>query len=163
MVAPMSEDATRPDLLKLLAYWQPALGLRDWVIRVEYDRALDVMGRSTVWWRDREARVRICEPAQIVREWPPCDVELTFVHELVHCVVDPLYHLSMKDLPEEVREQPVEQLAKSYVRLHRVYPLADDWLNPKPALEVRSDLGAGPPIVVSSAVPIPTGKKAKSR
>lgn len=124
----MSEPL-RPDLETLLAFWQPTLGLRDWVIRVEYDRTLDVLGRTTVWWRDKEARVRICEPANINREWPPVDVELTFVHELVHCVVEPLTHAA-KDMHDDLREQQVEQLAKSFIRLHRVYPLANDWLAP---------------------------------
>lgn len=120
-------DPARPDLNLLLAFWQPALGLSDWVIRVEYDRACPGLGVTTVWWRDREARVRIIEPSMRTIEWPPCDVELTFVHELVHCVVEPLCNAA-KDLPEDLREQPVEQLAKALVRLHRVFPLEHDWL-----------------------------------
>lgn len=118
----------RPDLTSLLAFWKPALGLSDWVIVADYDRALESQGLTKVYWRDREARVRICEPAMITREWPPVDVELTLVHELCHCVVEPLYGASEKELPVNLREQVVEQFAKSFVRLYRVYPLAEDWL-----------------------------------
>lgn len=142
-------DHTRPDLHLLLAFWQPTLGLRDWVFRVEYDRTLTSLGRTTAWWRDREARVLIRDPAMNIHDWPPGDVELTFVHELVHCVLDPFTNIAREHgMAEDVREQQVEQLAKSFIRLHRVYPFAEDWLAPTrpPAAawhahpELRSDV-----------------------
>lgn len=123
------EDPRRLDLDELLAFWKPRLGLLDWVIRAEYDRAIEGLGVTTVWWRDREARVRICEPSMVTREWPPVDVELTFVHELVHCVVEPVVH-EARDLPLDLREQVVEQLAKALVRCARRFPLDPDWLRP---------------------------------
>lgn len=121
------EDPRLLDLDELLAFWKPRLGLLDWVIRAEYDRTIESLGATTVWWRDREARVRICDPQYITREWPPVDVELTFVHELVHCVVDVIFQ-EAKALPLDLREQVVEQLAKGYVRCARRFPLAADWL-----------------------------------
>lgn len=127
----LSKSAPRPNLDVLLAFWQPILGLSDWVIRAEYDATITNLGQTTVWWRDREAHMRICEPATITRQWPPVDSELTFVHELVHCVIEPLTHAADTQpvpMPPDLREQQVEQLAKALVRLHRVYPLAHDWL-----------------------------------
>ena len=125
------EDPRRLDLDELLAFWKPRLGLLDWVIRVEYSRVLDGLGLTTVWWRDREARVQIREPYMVTHDWPPVDVELTFVHELVHCVVELVMH-EARAIPNDVREQVVEQLAKGFVRCARRYPLDPDWLRPEP-------------------------------
>jgi len=63
-------DPKRPDLDLLLAYWKPALGLSDWVIVASYDRACPGLGRTTVWWRDREAKVTIVEPSMRTNDWP---------------------------------------------------------------------------------------------
>jgi len=124
-----NEDPRRLDLGALLAFWRPRFGLVDWVIVAEYDRTIDGLGVTTVWWRDREARVRIKEPSMTTHEWPPTDVELTFVHELVHCIVEPIAH-EARGLPLDLREQVVEQLAKGYVRTARYFPPDPDWLRP---------------------------------
>lgn len=127
---PFKSTDDAPDLNKLLAFWKPALGLSDWLIHATYDRFLgnDNVAHVNVMLNNREARIRVLDPAMVTFDWPPHDVELHFVHELVHCVVEPMARYVDKDVPDVFREQTIEQLAKALVRLHRVYPIENDWI-----------------------------------
>lgn len=85
----------KPDLAKLLEYWQSLLRLRDWRLDVSYVPNLAApdgtpcYGLCSPFVDAKEARINIRDP-QSTDGVPAFDVEETLVHELLHLHFAPL-------------------------------------------------------------------------
>ena len=107
--------AKKPDLNKLLAKWQRRLRLQDWDITVRWvdkdEFANDTaVGQNLLSPKNKEAVIEILDPDEITNDFPRMkDVELTLIHELVHCII---HRKVFKGDPDG--EAVIEHLAKAF-------------------------------------------------
>lgn len=118
---------THADLLATLeaqvVYWQQELGLRDWLITLEFwpHDALDDAVARTKWHRNsKHAKIALRYPedlAAVEKSWPQDeagDYDISLVHELLH--------LKCVDLESQVswaEEQLCNHLSRALVRAYR--------------------------------------------
>lgn len=107
------------ELEKLCREWQVRLFLRDWEISVAYlpeDKMEEAQGVCDPYPKLRRASIGILRLEDYPTDATPQDVELTLVHELLHC-----YHHSSKpgSVADLFEEQGVESAAKALVALKR--------------------------------------------
>lgn len=69
----INRNSQRPDLKKLLAYWQPRLRLQDWRIKVRYavnrTESGDTFGKIRMSLNLKEAEIVICPIDLIDPHW----------------------------------------------------------------------------------------------
>lgn len=112
--------AKRPNLNRLVKKWQPRLRLQDWHIQIAYGKPEDfsehnkgALGENLVSSLNKECTIHILDPKYIVDEGLPStnNVELTVVHELVHC------HIPTCKMTLPQMETAVEQIAKAFMEI----------------------------------------------
>ena len=116
MSAPLSPD----QLSDLCVEWQRRLGLADWRVSIRYVRGWEISGaegRCSPEPSRRLALIAVLDPIDYnpANEWPQ-DVEVTVVHELLHCY----HHAGERGSREDLLlEQGVEATARALVALRR--------------------------------------------
>ena len=110
-------------LRKQCAYWQRALRLQDWEVKLTVSRRSQfTMPRcqGVIDWvlPTRQAYITLLDP----RDFPGTpfmhDIEVTLVHELLHLYVAP-FHADEDTLADHAQEQMIDALAQALVRLRK--------------------------------------------
>lgn len=120
---------TQREAEKLLAEWQTRLRLKDWNLRVRLDPKLDCYGRNRghTWYQDGEI---VLKPSDSIPEdWKEScqDLEVTLVHELLHCHLSPITDRAKEDSFEVgICEKVIEMCAQALVAAKRGLIRIDD-------------------------------------
>lgn len=98
-----------------LAFWQPIIGLSDYVIHLVLDPTIaPAMGMCTPDYVYKEALIQICPTTEVAH-----DLEATVVHELLHCHF--AFAQTKYGTKERVaEEQGVESITRGLIRLRRM-------------------------------------------
>jgi hypothetical protein len=124
MLTKKARIAAQADLERLGAIWQKRLRLRDWQINYELVTNPDwhYNGDSKSHVKYKRAHVKVLDP-RLVRPRPDWmsnpDVEITLVHELLHCHAGKLNHYGEGTLEERDLECLLEMSATALVEAYR--------------------------------------------
>lgn len=112
----LKHTVVQKKLDKLVQYWIPALGLKDWRLIIDYtanshESNPDINACINAMWEYKSARLRFFLPALV--EHDDDLLEVTVVHELSHCLVCPMRTKKSRVKDEEA---VVTQLTKAFIR-----------------------------------------------
>lgn len=123
---PDTQICSVKQLGNLLTYWQKAMKLSDWDVRLKIVRQHDLLEGTQAMIESnhdhRIATVSICDPHDYQpQEFWPQDMEVSLVHELVHLTFWWL-NPEKESLQQTLEEQSVEAVAQALVEQRRRIP-----------------------------------------
>lgn len=125
------QEASPPTLEEaeaLIKHWQPLLGLTEWKIKIELipGKKLDNSKHTAECWMNfdhKYATIKLANDIEIEEYARPdlLDWEQTIVHELVHCLIDPVLQYADNGNPIHtmIYEQLINSLSWSFINLER--------------------------------------------
>lgn len=117
--------ANNDELMAACQEWQKILRLQDWIINASIERArdmhsTDVNGECSWQISKKMAKIKILDPI----DYPPGlmegqDMEITLVHELLHCHYAGFDNFESNTLENSMLEQSIEAISMALVKLKR--------------------------------------------
>jgi hypothetical protein len=126
----------------LFDFWKSELPLRDWDIKFDVRRAWDMggdHGRVEVLEVKRCAFIQLLDPRDAnPMEMQPYDMEVTLVHELLHCCFAPFLREDISEHEDVCQEQAVHGMSLALVAMRRKFEAGPTRRRPVTILEEKA-------------------------
>jgi len=116
---------TDDDLKKIVAKWQPRLGLLDWDINIKFVDARtlnDNVASTKLSTHLQRAFITVLDIEDRQKSSKEHDIELDTVHELLHVrlwLQDSIINQRNNDYEDIIREQSIEHIARALITTDR--------------------------------------------